>query len=83
MRNVINFFRGFKKGMLFFGENIALIVNSFLLLFVYFLGLGLTSIVAKIFKKRFLDKKINLNKKTYWSDLNLSKKEFKSYYRQF
>mgnify|MGYP001558381624 CR=1 FL=1 len=75
------FLLGYKEGQKLFGENIAVIINSILLTFVYILGVGLTSIFAKIFNKHFLD--LTINKETYWTSLNLSKKPMEEYYRQF
>jgi hypothetical protein len=77
------FFKGFKKGMHLFGQNIAIIINSVLLLLVYFLGVGITSIIAKIFDKHFLETKLSNKRETYWSNLNLKKKNIGEYYRQF
>lgn len=77
------FFEGFKKGIKEFGENIAIIVNSALLLIVYIIGVGITSMVAKICGKHFLKNKLSKESKTYWTDLNLSKKNMEKYYRQF
>jgi len=82
MRELKRFFRGFKKGMASFGQSISLLINTILLAFVYFLGVGLTSIVAKIVGKHFLETKLS-KKGTYWSDLNLKKKPIEEYYRQF
>ncbi len=76
------FIKGFKKGIENFGYNIALIINTALLLVVYFTGVGLTSIIAKLIGKHFLETKLS-KKNTYWSDLNLKKKNIKEYYRQF
>ena len=61
------FFKGFYEGMKKFGANIVAIINFILLLPVYLLGVGISSIGAKIIGKRFL----NLNKfdnkiKSYW-----------------
>lgn len=82
MKELKQFFIGFRKGMENFGHNIGLIVNTALLAFVYLMGVGLTSIFAKLFRKHFLETKL-LNNDTYWSDLNLKKKPIKEYYRQF
>jgi len=76
------FFTGFKIGMKNFGDNISIIINSVLLTIVYIIGVGITAFFARIKKKRFLDTKIS-GKKSYWNDLNLSKKKLKEYYRQF
>ena len=75
--------KGFGKGMKEFGENMTAIVNSFLLSIVYFIGVGVTSLFARIKRKRFLKTEIAKEKETYWQDLNLKKKKFKEYYRQF
>lgn len=77
------FFIGFKKGMQNFGHNLTLIVNSILLSIVYCIGIGITSIVAKIFRKHFLETKALAEKETYWSDLDLKTRPFEDYYRQF
>jgi len=81
MKALGEFFRGFRKGMKEFGENITALVNSVLLSIVYFLGVGLTSIAAKALGKHFLDKRSRND--SYWSDINLKKKPLKDYYRQF
>ena len=60
-----------------------LVLSSFLLLIIYVVGVGFTSIFAKIFAKNFINMKISKIRKTYWSDLNLKKKPIKTYYRQF
>ena len=82
MKKLKQFFRGFRKGMGYFGHNIAIIINTILLSLVYFLGVGLTSIFAKLSGKHFLETKLG-KKSTYWSDLNLKKKPMEEYYRQF
>lgn len=79
----LSFLNGFKKGMFAFSYNIAITVNSILLMAVYITGVGVTSLFAKIAKKHFLEKKIDRNIKTYWADLNLKKKPLEDYYRQF
>ena len=45
----------FRKGMELFAKSIAVFVNSVLLSVVYFLGVGITTVLAKLFKKKFLD----------------------------
>lgn len=76
------FFDGFKKGFKDFGHNISIIVNSALLVFVYLIGVGITSVVAKLASKHFLDTKRSKSK-SYWSELNLKRKPVDEYYRQF
>ena len=57
MRKLKQVFNGFKKGMKCFSDNISTVINFLLLSIVYFIGIGLTSITAKIFGKHFLDTK--------------------------
>ncbi len=78
----MNFFiKGFKEGMKVFGYNISIIINSILLSAVYIIGVGITSIIAKLSGKHFLDMK--LRKETYWEDSDLKGGPKKDYYRQF
>ena len=78
-----HFFTGFKEGFTEFGHNISTIVNSVLLSFVYLFGVGITSIIAKITKKYFLETEIKKSQKSYWSNLDLKKQKIDDYYRQF
>ena len=78
-----DFFINIQKGIKDFGSCIGIIFNSLLLCIVYFIGVGITSLLAKISKKKFLEIEILKDKESYWSDLNLKKKELKEYYRQF
>ena len=51
MKLIFDSFKPFKEGMNDFGSTIAIIVNSISLSFVYFLGVGITSFVAKLISK--------------------------------
>ncbi|MBS3134664.1 hypothetical protein J4214_05530 [Candidatus Woesearchaeota archaeon] len=77
------FFINFKDGFKDFGHLMAFIVNYVLLFFVYIVGVGLTSIIAKSFKRVFLNIKKKRDAKSYWEDLNLKRKKMIEYYRQF
>lgn len=59
-------FLEFKKGLMEFGLNFNALVNLIILSLVYLLGIGPTSIVAKVFGKHFLSLKIARSKKSYW-----------------
>jgi len=83
MDKIKEFIKGLKEGQRGFGESIASLINSILLSLVYIFGIGMTSIIAKIFGKRFLDLKVDEKADTYWIDLNLEKKPIEEYYRQF
>lgn len=83
MNKFKNFWREVNQGSKKFGESIAAIINSILLTFVYFIGVGLTSIFAKMVGKKFLDTKIDRNRKSYWDDLDLHNQKLEEYYKQF
>jgi cytochrome c biogenesis protein CcdA len=77
------FFSGFKKGFELFGSNITCLVNTVLLTAVYIVGVGLTFLVSRIFKKRFLETKVDKKLKTYWSELNLKTQKIEEYLKQY
>lgn len=77
----MSFIAGFRIGMQEFGNKIATIINTILLLFVYLIAVGPTSLVARITGKRFLETK--KKKDSYWQDLSLGKQRKEEYYRQF
>lgn len=81
--NLKNFFQDFLAGLKIFSANITCLVNTILLLIAYLIGIGLSFIIAKFINKHFLDLNIDKNKNTYWSDLNLTKKDLKNYLKQF
>jgi hypothetical protein len=81
MAKVKEMFDDFMEGSKMFGELISAIINLLLLSIVYFIGVGLTSIFAIVFGKRFIDDKTI--KDSYWEELNLTTQSFKEYYRQF
>ena len=76
------FIKGLKQGMSLFGHTIATLVNTILLTLVYLLGVGITSVIAKIFRKKFLKRKPE-EVNSYWENLNLKTQNKENYYRQF
>ncbi|MEK7122254.1 MAG: hypothetical protein AAB855_00190 [Patescibacteria group bacterium] len=82
MTKANEFIKGMKSGMKAFGQLIASIINSALLLIVYLIGVGITSIIAKLVGKRFLETKLS-GKSSYWTPLNLKTRPLKGHYRQF
>jgi len=58
------------------------IVNFILLSIVYFIGVGLVSISAKIFRKHFLELK-RQNKSSNWDEHKVTKQPLEKYYRTF
>lgn len=83
MNQFQQFFTGLKQGMHSFGQTISLLVNTALLLIVYLVGIGLTSIIARISRKHFLATKLSKKRTSYWTDLDLGQKPLKDHYRQF
>ncbi len=75
------FVKGFKEGFKDFGHNVTNVVNFILLLPVYFIGIGITSLGAKILGKKFLE--LKQRGRTYWKKRNLGKQKLSTYYRQF
>lgn len=74
---------GFKEGQEEFKEIIGSLVNSIALTIVYFLAIAPTSFFMKLSGKKFLDLKIESNKKTYWETLNLTVNKKEDYLKQF
>ncbi len=80
---IINkFFKGFLRGVKNF-KYLHTIINLIVLTFVYIIGIGFTLIIAKINKRKFLETKLEKDKNSYWTDLNLKKQETEKYLRQF
>jgi hypothetical protein len=77
------FLDGLLKGMKLFGECVSTLVNSILLSVAYLLGVGIPSLLARAFGKRFLDRTVERHAKTYWRKLDLHKEPIEEYYRQF
>ena len=72
-----------KTGFHHFGQLLNNLINCVLLSVVYILGIGITSIVAKIINKNFLESNIDHKQESYWKDLNLSTQKKEEYYHQF
>ena len=82
-RKLKYFLRGFHRGIKDFSSSMSIIINIILLTVVYLIGIGVTSLFAKLVRKHFLDLKIKKEAHTYWSDLNLTRRPNEEYYRQF
>ena len=79
------FLQGFKNGFSEFARLVADGVNLILLFLVYFLGVGATSLAAKVFGKHFLDLKPGRKVQTsYWQDIHQEQFTDKdNFYRMF
>ncbi|MDO8642682.1 MAG: hypothetical protein Q7R76_03795 [Candidatus Woesearchaeota archaeon] len=75
--------RGVKKGFSNYGHLLSLPVTILLLVLVYFIGFGITALVARIVGKHFLVQRFPPDTKSFWSDLNLKTQKREQYYRQF
>ena len=71
-----------KKALEPFSKVMNSIVNFVLLSIVYFAGIGVVSVCAKIFGKHFLELKKN-NRKSGWHPHKLEKEALEKYYRTF
>ena len=67
----------------FVGKKVALVVNAVLLTVTYFTTFAATAIIAKIFRKRFLDLKPDQKKKSYWIERKNEDYSKKETYRAF
>ena len=74
-----DFLSGFKEGFQSFGHGVAKVVNVVVLTIVYFLGIGVISVIAKIARKEFLSLKLDYERGTYWEDYE----ECEDYERMF
>ncbi len=65
-----------------FGKVMSNIVNFILLALVYFVAIGLVSVIMKIFGKHFLELK-KQNKKSNWQEHKVTKEPIEKYHRMF
>jgi len=72
----------FKNFLMKFSEFITSIINFIILVPVFFIGIGLTSLFSKIVRKHFLNLRIK-EKESYWLDKNLTTQKLEKYYRMF
>lgn len=80
MNKAAIFIKGFKQGFRSFSLLITDIVNFILLSIVYFIGVGIVSIIAKMLGKHFIDLK---NNGSSWVARKLKKRPMEEYYRMF
>ncbi|MFP4119389.1 MAG: hypothetical protein ACLFTH_05015 [Candidatus Woesearchaeota archaeon] len=71
-----------RRNLMKFGKRISNLINSLLLTAVYIVGVGITSLVARISGKRFLERGFEKDKNSYWNECSVSKKR-EHYYRQY
>jgi len=83
MTNRIKFIAGFRSGLKSYGHTISILINTVLLLVTYLVGVGITSIVARLVGKKFLDNKKKPRQQTFWIKTTMGTGSKKDYYRQF
>ena len=74
-------FNSVKKILEPVGKVISAIVNFILLSVVYFIGIGLTSLIAKMFGKHFLE--LKPKKASNWIEHKTAKEPIEKYYTMF
>jgi len=77
------FVAGFKSGFEKFGRSIAAVVNVVILGITYFIGVGISSLLSKLFHKSNLDMKMDKGDVSYWSEFEGGKEDLESHYRQY
>lgn len=83
MKIIKKFLKGFQQGIIRGGQNISIIINTILLSFIYFMGIGTIFIIAKFKNKSFLDLELSEKGDSYWSKLSVKSKGIEDYYKQF
>lgn len=71
------------KWFLWINKILTKVINFILLSIVYFVGIGITSLVGKFLKQKFLIRKLDKELATYWETLDLKAEPIERYYRQF
>lgn len=80
MKNLFHvLWQSFKK----FGEFIASIINFILLLPVYFIGVGLTKLFAKLLDAKILSMHQEQNTQSYWAEYSCKTEQKEKYKRMF
>jgi hypothetical protein len=77
------FFRGVYEGFKSVGHNIAALFNGIFLTIAYVIGVGPTTIVAWVVRKKFLDLRFGSADTTYWEDHDKATEPLDKYRRQF
>ncbi|MBI5393526.1 hypothetical protein HZA96_06680 [Candidatus Woesearchaeota archaeon] len=72
-----------KKGFLAFSHFMQKVVNTILLTIVYFVGVGLTSLISKLFGKHYMELKLDKDAKSYYKECMSTKKVKEEFYRMY
>ena len=82
MEKINLFFKGMRQGFRNFSNVITNVINFVLLLVVYFIGIGIVSVISKLSGRHFLELK-KQNKSSNWHEHKVSKQPLEKYYRTF
>jgi hypothetical protein len=63
----MSFFGGFKLGFTSFGHRVNSVVTAAVLVMVYVIGIGFTTLLGRIAGKKFMD--MNPGGESYWTDV--------------
>lgn len=74
-----DFLNGFKS----FGLNFNALINLIVLSLVYLIGIGPSSVVAKVLGKHFLELKSSPQRKSYWVKFDAGAPKISNFLRQF
>ena len=66
-----------------FSDFITSIINVILLIPVYFIGVGFTAVIARLFKKQFLDLYPDKKRSSYWHEHPTTRQSRDTYRRMF
>ena len=82
MKKINLFFKGVEHGFRNFSHTITNIINFILLFMVYFIGIGLVSVISKLSGKHYLELKKE-NGKSNWQEHKVTRQQLEKYYRTF
>jgi len=77
------FFAGWLAGFKKVGHSFTTITNAVFLTLAYVIGIGPTSVIARLARKRFLDTTLDSVQQSYWCDHELKTEPIEKYERQF
>ena len=82
MEKISLFFKGIQQGFKNFSYTLTNIINFSLLSIVYFIGIGIVSVISKLSGRHFLDLK-KQNKASNWHEHKVTKQPLEKYFRTF
>lgn len=74
-RYISTIIEGLKEGQALFRDTVSTVINTILLTLAYFIGIPLSLLFSLLKKEQLLDLRSDVESKSFWSELNLEKKE--------